>query len=283
MRDSGVAGCAVKLCYCDESGTGDEPIATMVGVIVDAKRMHLTKAEWRGLLDAVSKLAGRQIPELHASDLYAGNGVFRGLDGPTRASIISATFKWLRLRKHQIVYSSVVKATYHADRRAQQIPDELNTLWRFMGFHLVLAVQKTHQREKNKKGHTFFVFDNEEREKMRFADLIARPPAWSDEYYVRAKKADQLDQAIDTSYFGDSREVSLIQVADLASFFLRRYAEIREGLVPPRYEAEEARVTGWVKDLMQSSVGRAAMYPKTGRGYAENIFYDRAPASVRDL
>jgi hypothetical protein len=51
-----------------------------------------------------------------------------------------------------------------------------------------------------------FVFDNEEREKMRFADLIARPPAWSDEYYDRGKKQPQLDQIIDTPYFGDSIE-----------------------------------------------------------------------------
>lgn len=33
----------MKLCYCDESGTGNEPVAVMVGIVVDTKRMHLTK------------------------------------------------------------------------------------------------------------------------------------------------------------------------------------------------------------------------------------------------
>lgn len=43
-------------------------------------------------------------------------------------------------------------------------------------------------------------------------------------------KQKQLDQIVDVPYFGDSREVVLIQVADFAAFFLRRYAEIQEGL-----------------------------------------------------
>lgn len=30
----------MKVSYCDESGTGDEPIAVMVGVIVNAQRIN---------------------------------------------------------------------------------------------------------------------------------------------------------------------------------------------------------------------------------------------------
>jgi hypothetical protein len=70
-------GDAMKLCYCDESGTGDEPIAVMVGVLVDSQRMHITKQDWNGLLVHLSNVANRQITELHTRDFYAGNGVFR--------------------------------------------------------------------------------------------------------------------------------------------------------------------------------------------------------------
>jgi len=56
----------MKLCYCDESGTGNEPIAVMVGVLVDAHRMHITKQEWCALLDYLSELAGVEIKELQA-------------------------------------------------------------------------------------------------------------------------------------------------------------------------------------------------------------------------
>jgi len=154
----------------------------MVGIIVDASRMHLTKDDWRDLLATLSQMAGRQIAELHTRDFYAGNSVFRGIGGRTRANLITAIFEWLEERRHHVVYSSVVKQSYFDARRRGEVPDELNTLWRFLGFHLILAMQKYCQRERGVKGHTIFIFDNEERERMAFTDLIARPPVWSDEY-----------------------------------------------------------------------------------------------------
>lgn len=276
-------GHTVNLCYCDESGTGEEPIATMVGIVVDASRMHLTKADWVELLKILSERAGHQIEELHTRHFYSGNGVFRDIQGPTRARIISIIFEWLRDRKHHIVYSSVLKDAYYAALKSQEIPDELNTLWRFLGFHLILAIQKACQREEKNKGHTLFVFDNEERERMRFTDIIMRPPTWSDGYYSRKKKQRQLDQIVDVPYFGDSREVSLVQLADFVSFFLRRYAEIQEGLVPAKYDDEEERLAGWVDEIRSRSIGRQFIYPKTGRQHAHNLFYDNAPPSIREL
>lgn len=62
----------MKFCYCDESGMGEEPIATMVGVVVDADRMHLTKSEWARLLRYLSRETGRTVTELHMRDLYQG-------------------------------------------------------------------------------------------------------------------------------------------------------------------------------------------------------------------
>jgi hypothetical protein len=274
---------AMKVCYCDESGTGDEPIAVMVGIIVDTQRMHITKENWRLLLAELSTLAGREISELHTRNFYAGNGIWRELNGPQRAEILSRIFRWLRERKHHVVYSSVCKATYRSQFALQKIPDELNTIWRFLGFHLILAMQKCFQKEPKNKGNTIFVFDNEEREKMRFTDIILRPPDWSDSYYGRVKKQDKLDQIIDVPYFGDSKDVALIQVADVASFFLRRYAEIKEGLIPARYEEEEQRVEEWVTTFVGGSIGCPMMYPKTGRTAAEDLFYQNASVSIRSL
>jgi hypothetical protein len=274
---------AMKVCYCDESGIGDEPIAVMVGIIVDTQRMHITKDHWRLLLTELSALAGREISELHTRNFYAGNGIWRELNGPQRANIISRIFRWLQERKHDVVYTSVCKETYRNQFALQHIPDELNTIWRFLGFHLILAMQKCCQKEPKNKGNTIFVFDNEEREKMRFTDIILRPPDWSDAYYSRAKKQAKLDQIVDVPYFGDSKDVALIQVADVASFFLRRYAEIKEGLVPARYDDEEQRVTEWVNMFSARSIGSSMMYPKAGRSQAEDIFYRNASTSIRSI
>jgi len=272
----------MKLCYCDESGTGDEPIATMVGIVVDASRMHLTKQHWQELLDSLSERVGRRIVELHTRDFYAGNGVFRDIAGPARADLITQILDWLTDRRHAVVYSSVVKQSYYDAFAANTIPDELNTPLRFLGFHLILAMQKHCQRHERPKGHTIFVFDNEEREKMRFTDLIARPPDWSDAYYTRGRNQPQMDQIVDSPYFGDSRDVVLIQLADVAAFLVRRYAEVRSGLVGPRYPDEGARLDMWMHALRERAI-QPAIYPRRGRQPAEDLFYEHAPPAIRDL
>jgi len=133
------------------------------------------------------------------------------------------------------------------------------------------------------KGHTLFVFDNEKREELRFTDIIKRPPAWSNEYYGLRNGKKQLDQVVDVPYFGDSRDVALIQLADVASFFLRRYAEIKEALVPPEYSDEEEKITGWINTFASRSIGGSHIYRRTGRNNAEELFYANASESIRAL
>jgi hypothetical protein len=274
---------ALSFCYCDESGTGSEPIATMVGVLVDAGRMHLTKADWCELLELLNKVTRRPIKELHAADFYAGNGVWRDIDGLTRALVITEILNWLTERKHHIVYTSADKALYQSAREEGSVPKELGTIWRFLGFHLILAVQRYSKPEKKNKGNTYFVFDEEVHEILRFPELILTPPTWSDEYYERDKKDHALNQVIDVPVFGDSKVVPLLQVADFIAFFLRRYAELQERLVPSKYEDEEDRMAGWIEQIQARSIGRAHIYPRKGRNEAQDTFYRLAPPSLRNL
>ena len=67
----------MKACYCDESGTGEEPIAVMVGVVIDVQRMHVTKSDWKALLVAFSRIVKQRVLEFHDRDFYAGNGIWR--------------------------------------------------------------------------------------------------------------------------------------------------------------------------------------------------------------
>lgn len=282
-REQAIGRDNVRFCYCDESGTGEEPIATMVGIVADSQRMHVTKEHWADLLGDLSKMVGRPVREFHTADFYRGNGVWRDLDGNTRSAIITAIFEWVEARKHSIVYASVVKEPFYQAVKDGNVPDELNTLWRFLGFHVILAMQRHCQRQTGVKGHTLFVFDNQEREKARFADLIASAPDWSDEYYGRAKKQGKLDQLVDCPYFADSQDAILLQVADCFAFFARRHAEIQAGLVGPRYSGEDALVAGWMKTFAGRSIGRGHIYPKIGRNGAQDLFYSHAPACLRDL
>jgi hypothetical protein len=273
----------MKICYCDESGTGDEPIAVMVGIVVDSHRMHVTKEHWSELLVSLSRVVGRSIDEIHTRDFYAGNGVWRGMKGPERSQVITEVFNWIEARRHHVVYSSVEKSAYFTSLKAGQIPSELTTPWRFMGMHLLLSIQRIHQRQEKNKGHTLFVFDNEEREMMRFTDLVMNPPAWTDSYYDKGKKQTRLDQIVDVPYFGDSKEVGLLQVADFVAYFLRRHAEIAAGYSQPRYPDEMDKLNFWISTLRSRCLGGSMMYPATGRCDCASLFFDHAPVVVRTL
>lgn len=273
----------MKLCYCDESGTGAEPIAVMAGVVVDSQRMRLTKDDWKDLLFSLSELSGREVKELHTCEFYPGNGIWRGIDGPLRSKIITAILEWLVDRKHDIVYSVIEKGQFLQCMGQGRIPEDIGTIWRALGFHLLLALQKVHQRSRGTKGNTIVIFDNEKREELRFSDLVTDPPNWSDSYYSRKKHSKPLNQIIDVPYFADSRNVSLIQLADFLSFFIRRYVEIKEELSTIRYDGEDARLEEWMRKIISRSIGSSFLYPKKGRCSCAEIFYAIAPEVIKTI
>lgn len=269
----------MKFCYVDESGTGDEPFAVMMGVVVDALRMRPTKTDWDDLLRILSSVAGRSVDEIHTRDFYAGNGPWRGMGGPQRAQITDAIIAWLGRRKHTIVSCCVDKQRFFSEFPADPRYADIKTLWRFLGLHLVLSIQREHQRLAKNKGNTVLIFDNEEREEARFTDLILNPPTWTETYYERKKNADPLDQIVDAPYFADSKDVPLLQVADFIAFFVRRYAEL-EGGNAERYAGEREKVKTWVDDFMKRSIAVSSIYPKRSRCSCADLFFSYAPACI---
>ena len=132
----------MKLCYCDESGTGNEPIAVMVGVVVDSQRMHITKEDWDDLLEHLSGIIGVRLDELHTRDFYSGNRPFRGIAGPKRSEYISTIFQWFADRKHHFNHTAIDKNAFRSAVTMGAVPPEIQTVWRCMGAHIILAAQR---------------------------------------------------------------------------------------------------------------------------------------------
>jgi hypothetical protein len=272
----------VNFCYCDESGTGDEPYAVMVGVLVDAGRMHLTKMDWVDLLGLLSVAAKRPLTELHTADFYSGSGVWRNLNGAQRTEIVSAVIDWLADRRHHLVYTAVDKAAFRLAQTEGRLPVGIKSLWQFMGFHLLLAIQRYSQPEPNNKGHTLVMFDEHEHDRLALPELVIEAPDWSAEYYNRKSKQAPLDQIIDVPVFANSKHVPLIQVADFLAFFLRRHAEIKDGLSDTKYLDEEAKIGQWIAGIKARSIGRQHTYPAK-RNDAQEVFWRYAPEAIRSL
>lgn len=273
----------MKFCYCDESGTGSEPVAVMVGVIVDSQRMHLTKHDWRDLLETLSTVTGRVVNEIHTRDFYAGNTPWRSIPGNKRSRIVTEILEWLNERKHNIVISAINKTNYEKLKNEGKIYREINTIWKALGFHLILAIQKAHQNLLSNKGNTIFVLDNENKEDFNFKKLIYEPPIWSETYYKRKLNQEHLDNIIDVPYFADSKHVPLIQLADFISFFIRRYIEITEGYDSPRYNGEEDRLEDWLSLISARCIASNFTYPKKGRCECAELFFNLAPDCIKNL
>lgn len=271
----------MKFCYCDESGTGDEPFAVLAGVVVDSHRMHLTKSDWQSFLVSLSEAVGKDLQELHTRHFYRGSGVWKGISGPVRAEVISLFLRWFQQRKHHVVFSVIEKEKFEKLKASDDLPAGLGTIWRAMGFHVTLSLQKRYMREKGIKGNTVMIFDEEVKEKTRFQDLVLNPPEWSDDFYKRSSKKPRLCQIVDAPYFADSKNVSLIQSADFIAYFVRRYVEIRTGTIPAQYVDEEERLEEWFDLIKSRLIAMPNMYPKTQRCDLAEMYWNLAPECIR--
>ncbi len=272
----------MKLCYCDETGTGEEPFAVLLGVIVDASRMHVTKSDWAAFLADLSVKIGHEFKELHTRNFYSGAGIWKGLSGTQRAEAIDLFIDWFAERKHHVVFSAVDKATYGKFRADGKVPAEVDSVWRAMGFHVALAIQKHFQCERKNKGNTIFVFDEEVKEETRFHEIVLNPPPWSETYYSKPKKKLPLDQLVDAPYFADSKNVGMLQVADFLAYFVRRHIEIVEGAVPEKYAGEGAKVGNWFAKIKARTIPYQNMYPRRGRCETAEFFWSLAPESIKN-
>ncbi len=272
----------MKLCYCDETGTGEEPYAVLLGVVVDASRMHVSKADWAGFLSQLSKMVGQEFQELHTRNFYSGSGIWKKLTGQQRSDAIDFFIDWFSDRKHHIVFSAIDKNKHKNMLKAGNIPNEIDTVWKAMGFHVALAMQKNFQGESKNKGNTIFVFDEEVKEETRFQKLLLNPPAWSDSYYGKEKNKERLCQVVDAPYFADSKNVGLLQVADFLAYFVRRHIEISENAVPEKYRGETEKVNAWFKKIKARTIPYQSMYPKRQRCDTAELFWNLAPDCVRN-
>lgn len=272
----------MKLCYCDETGTGEEPYGVLLGVIVDASRMRVTKDDWAKFLADLSTKVGHDFQELHTRHFYAGAGIWRAMTGQQRSEAVDLFINWFAERKHHVVFSAVDKVRHAQMKTNGQLQPELETVWRTMGFHIALAIQRHFQGEPKNKGNTIFVFDEEVKEEVRFHELVLKPPAWSESFYSKPKKASPLNQIVDAPYFADSKNVGMLQVADFLAYFVRRHIEIQERAIPEKYDGEADKVTGWFNSIKARTLPFNCMYPKRQRCETAELFWSLAPPTIRD-
>lgn len=276
----------MQFCYFDESGTsGQEAYAVMAGIVVDSLRMQKTKNAWSELLKALSQIMGHEIDELHMKDFYPGNGVWRKLrnDNKRRKKIINAIIDWIVSRKHKITFCGINKEKFRSDIAENYKLKELKSIWRFLALHQLLIIQREHQR-KGAKGHTVCIFDEQGIEKEGLFSLYSNPPAWVNKYCSKKVGAEVFTHIIDAPYFGDSKEVHALQIADFLVYIFRRYVELFEiGEAASKYDGEINDIQGWIKKLSFSFLNTGSIYPKINKCECSELFSEYAPVALKEL
>lgn len=271
----------VKFCYVDESAPGDGAYVVVVGVVVDGLRMHLTKGDWDTLLTSASRRLGRALPEFKASDLYRGSGRWNGVSWADRSGVVTDVLSWLANRKHTIIFtgaSETPRAALAATRiEIADLPDP----WCVAATHLILALQRAHQKLPGAKGHTVLVAD-ETSHRVHLTDFVRSPFSWSDAYYGRPPRRRALDQIVDVPYFADSRHVLLIQTADLLAYILRRYVELSGVGASEMVRGERANVEVWSRAIASRSP-LSSVWPRRGGTGVDELFRALAPPPLADL
>ncbi|MBN8595961.1 MAG: DUF3800 domain-containing protein [Anaerolineae bacterium] len=270
----------MKFCYLDETGTGQDTVVILVGIIVDIQRMNRTKQEWQGLFDGIASVAKKDIKEIHAKDLFSGNDAWRGVDAGVRDRVVDLVLDWLIERNHKVTFSAIDRGCFKtsADQRRTVLVDE----WCAAALHIMLGIQKAHQGHEKNKGHTLFIFDKG-KDPSRIISLVQEPPGWSDTYYDREKKQERLDQLIDVPFFADSENVPLIQIADLIGYILRRWADLNDYGQSEKYAGERGKFKKWVAKIQQVCLKSSYRYVKRGGCDTAKFYNELAPASLREL
>lgn len=271
----------LKLCYVDETGTdGKSPLVVFVGVIADVARVHRTRNEFEQLFGDITGIPDRSVSEVKGSNLYYGNGPWRGVDGEVRHEVIHQLCQWLSERKHSLALAALdVDGFRGSDFDAITGLD----IWMCGSFHIALQVQRAHQGMKRNKGSTFLVFDEHKLKGDSLADLLFDPPAWSDDYYDRSRKQSALDQITDTAFYARSHHVGLVQIADVFAFVCRRYSEILDYERDEVYEGEVNRLGQWISILDGRLLSVAHRWPKRTKSDLAKAYESLAPKSLREL
>jgi len=236
--------------------------------------------DWDELLDDVRRSVEGNFLELKGRHLYRGNQVWRELDGGERTEFIERIIQWMVEKKHHLTFGAVRRDNLQAARKDFNLDGfESKEQWSVAAMHLVLGIQKTHQGQKTNKGNTVFVFDDA-KSKETLSQLVLDPPPATDGFYKRGRKQERLDQVIDVPYFVDSKDVSLIQLADLFAFLLRLYAELKDGVTEEKFPGETQRLEGWITDMRPFLLKDSARWPSSSKDPCTRFLRAAAPPSL---
>lgn len=264
----------MKACYIDESGhcgktfNPDQPVEVIVGVMTDFYGLFKTQREQDGI---IKKLNSLQIPiaELKASQMYRGRGAWHGIDYKKRYEVIEQILQWAGDRKCKFIVSPI-DAYKFFDRKKNGCTSSqrLHYPYESGAFNSILAVHRMNNGEKNNKGKTVMVFDEQSDHDGRILNLLDSDLTFTDGFtgYVYKPKSKnnppRLEEVVDVPFFSKSHLSKAIQLADLAAFVVNKYLLLTVYGQPEKFPGELDLIDSWYLIIGKQRVSHTHVNPK---------------------
>jgi hypothetical protein len=273
----------MKVCYVDESGNDiQDPCLIMVGIVVDAIRLNRTRTEFKEVFDLVQNLFQENLRELKGSKMIFGRDRWRSIDPTIRKRIAQFFCNWVVTRKHHIAVAAIDRKKFSMNC-SDEFPEIQNDPWLAAALHISLQLQKQFQCTRGNKGQTFLFFDENKKMADVLAELLFKPPDWTDQYYGRCNHQEQLDQIIDSAFTVKSHHAGLVQVADLYAFIFRRYAEFHDYESTEMWNGEKALIDGYISTITPRLLPISTRWSKRSSNPFEKWLSVVVPNSIKAL
>ena len=249
----------MKFAYLDESGDQSQSdVFVMAAIMIDGFKLRKYTTEFdEKLFDFLGKHP-KAPKELKTKAVIQGNDKWSQVAPDDRKNFIS------ELIDLALDCSRVFAFALSFDKFAKVVKCGGNdypidkSYWLASAMFVSALIQKRNQKEKNNKGLTVLVCDDNKKEMPKLSSALYDANSWFDPLYqgIKTKKGprqfvartvtNRFDQIINTGFAIKSEHASLVQVADAVSYVYRRHLEL---MSKKGWEGEKAYFKGLVDKL----------------------------------
>lgn len=213
----------MKLFYLDDSGSSglklddsQQPLFVLGGVIVDDKY-------WKQIDSKIQVLKQKfniQNHEIHALEIANGKGAFKGWDFVRKQDFITQCLQIISKNEIKAVYFKVIKANYKAyfeknfskaHQKMVKIPPYI------LAYSYILQIAEQYLQEADDNG--ILIADEQDTQNTIANDTLE---------VLRAINEPEIkiNRVVEKSFFINSHDSNLLQLADIFAYYVKRYYEI---------------------------------------------------------
>ncbi len=174
----------MKFAYIDESGNngGDGDVFSMVAVSIDSYRLRKYTSEFDKLLKGLKLDSEINFKEFKTSDFINGKRGWSKLDSSIRKNFLKQVVDLCVDSSKLYVYVMSFEKFNSINQPFKRV-----SYWLSCALYVCSIIQKKGQKEKNNKGLSLVVFDENHKEMPKLSDFLYRQDGAFDDLYAEKK------------------------------------------------------------------------------------------------